>query len=48
MDSGGDSMCLRDLTPDGKQVSSEVVNTRKKVGLGKKILYFSLKVSLLT
>ncbi|KAH8347472.1 hypothetical protein KR059_011413 [Drosophila kikkawai] len=34
VDSGGDSMCLRDLTPDGKQVSSEVVNTRKKVGLG--------------
>ncbi|KAH8246908.1 hypothetical protein KR032_003071 [Drosophila birchii] len=34
LDSGGDSMCLRDLTPDGKQVSSEVVNTRKKVGLG--------------
>ncbi|XP_020817535.1 mothers against decapentaplegic homolog 6 [Drosophila serrata] len=34
VDSGGDSMCLRDLTLNDKQVSSEVVNTRKKVGLG--------------
>ncbi|KAI8044663.1 mothers against decapentaplegic homolog 6 [Drosophila gunungcola] len=33
--SEGDSMCLRDLTPAGKQVYSELVQTtRQKVGLG--------------
>ncbi|KAH8354240.1 hypothetical protein KR084_004326 [Drosophila pseudotakahashii] len=33
--SEGDSMCLRDLTPAGKQVHSEAVQTtRQKVGLG--------------
>ncbi|XP_016985013.1 mothers against decapentaplegic homolog 6 [Drosophila rhopaloa] len=33
--SNGDSMCLRDLNPAGKQVHSEVVQTtRQKVGLG--------------
>jgi len=35
--SQGDSMCLRDLAPAGKQVQSEQVQTtRQKVGLGKK------------
>ncbi|XP_037728290.1 mothers against decapentaplegic homolog 6-like [Drosophila subpulchrella] len=33
--SGGDSMCLRDLAPAGKQVQLEAVQTtRQKVGLG--------------